>query len=165
MNQVKRAGVSAGSFIPGSGVNEKSRISQMKAQKKAFEELGFGEIFNDMAAGAAGITPTKAASFLDPLTNTEFKKIVAKDGGKGKAAHVFTHLGDKEMDKLASTVRPEDNVLSMMYDLRKNNISVEEFRDKLTEPRYYDKLTSRQKRELNQEAKNSLLDDILFETF
>lgn len=165
VTQTKKTGVSAGSFIPGSGKNFKSRVADLKAQKKEFEKYGFEEIYDDVASAAAGITPMQAASVLDPNSNKNFEKQVLKEG-KNKVFHGITsRLGDKELNKLVDTIRPEDNLLSLEYLLRENRISIPEFKEKLLEPQNYKKLTDKQKRQLAKESKNSIMDDILFRVF
>lgn len=168
MTTAKSAGVSAGSFIPGSGKNEKSRTTDLKASRKEFEKYGFGEVYDDLASSAAGITPMKAASILDPIQNKEFKKSVDKVE-RGYLKAFVQRLGDKDLDKIVSHINTkegeEDNILSLEHYLREKRIDISDFKNKLLEPGTYNKLTAKQKRQLNKEATNSLFDDILFETF
>lgn len=147
------------SIMPG-GPKEKTRIAHLKSPRKEFEKYGAEELYDDVAAASAGITPMKVASFLDPLKNEKIKKEI------NSMRHPFRTnvLNEKELNRIAEAIKPEDNILSIEHALRDKKLSIVEFREKILEPKYYKKLTEKQKRQLNKQAVNSIFDDLLFET-
>lgn len=139
-------------------MSSKNKVSQLRQQKKDFEEYGFGEQFDDLAQAALGITAMQTAAELNPLKNKEFKS--QADSFKSKL--IGTYFGEKQLNRLIESITPEDNILSMAAYLRDKNLDVGKFLDRT---RQKEDLTPQQKRQLQKPASNSMLGDILFKVF
>lgn len=138
--------------------SSKSKVSELRQQKKDFEDYGFGEQFDDLAQAALGITAMETAKQLSPLKNQEFKKLA--DSFKSKL--IGTPFGEKQVNRLVESITPQDNILSLAAYLRDQHIDVSKFLDKA---RQKEGLEEVQKRQLQKPASNSMLGDILFKVF
>lgn len=134
------------------------KISALKNQKKEYEKYGFGEVFDDMAQAALGISPMQLALELHPVQNEKFKKDVMASKGK----FFNRDLPEASINRMVESIHPEDNILSMAGYLRDRHLDVGGFLDRARQKK---DLTPEQIRQLNKPASNSLMGDILFRTF
>jgi hypothetical protein len=128
-------------------------------QKKTFDKYGFGEVFDDIATKSLGITPIKAASFLDPIKNKETLNVL-KSIKKNPFSPLFTSIDEKKLNKLVNSIEPGDNILSIANELRDKRMDVGQFIEKVRK-RSAD-LTPEQQRQLDKPTRNSLFGDIWF---
>jgi hypothetical protein len=141
----------------------KNKIRTMKAQADVYEKYGYGEQFDEMAAGMLGITPQKVASILHPIENAEAKNII-------KGMNKWIHLPQnktKQYEKLAASIKPSDNLLSLADYARSNNLDPNDFFSIIRDLKQQNKiaLTDQQIRQLQKPVQENLLGDILFTLF
>jgi len=111
--------------------------SNIKAAYQKFEDLGLGDRFPLYAAEMFDIPVMTASQIVEPVKNKEFIK----------DAKLFK-LG-RSYDKMANSIKPEDNIASMMDYLSDRGLDIAKFRDAvLSNKKLYDKLTSTQKTQL-----------------
>ncbi len=157
-----------GSFWNNLTKSSKSKAADLKAQKKDFEKYGFGEIFDDIATSSLGITPLQAAHVLDPLKNEEIEKEISKIKGSGRSQFgAPKELSEKSLDEVIHKIKPKDNLFAIEYLLRDKGISIDQFKNRLSELDSSDEvaLTNKQRRQLQRTVKQDFLGDILFQTF
>jgi hypothetical protein len=149
----------------------KKAIEDYKLGKKIYDEYGFGEEYNDIVSGTAGITLMETAAMLDPLKNDSLKKALEIAGkpkfkiGFAKPGFSSTRtLGTEQMRNIIDKIKPGDNLLSIEHYLRDHRIDISEFKRMVREEKFKD-LTPQQKIQLGKPSKNSFLGDIFFRTF
>lgn len=146
--------------------SSKRKSSELREQKKEFEKYGFGEQFDDMASAEMGTTPLLTAHILDPLKNKEIEGKIKKLKDQG-----FTQAEKKvkepELDSMVQAIKPGDNLFSIEYQLRSKGYDVQQFKDRVSKFEAEKKiaLTPQQKRQQKRTIKQSVLGDILYESF
>lgn len=145
--------------------SSKEKTNALKTQRKEFEKYGYGELFDDLASSALGITPLQTASILDPLKNENVKK----DLEKYKKGFKFdtVKLDEKDFDKLVKDIKPSDNLFSIASVMRDKMIDVSDFLSRISDMADEGKiaLTDIQRRQTQKPVTNSILGDILFKIF
>src|SRR5271170_123407 len=102
--------------------NASEKVSEWKRQKKEYEKYGLGEQFNEIVAASSKLTPMQVAHELNPLENKSIN-----DSLKGKKKSVFVDVEPmkaKELDKIISQIKPNDDLLSLAYEFRERGFDV-----------------------------------------
>ena len=135
------------------------KITALKNQKKIYDKYGYGEQFNDVAQHALGSTPLYAANALEPLQNETVKKelkgLKEPTFGQGK-------LSAKKLDEIIENIKPNDNLLSIAYELRNKRYNVNQFIERLQQlegKKFFP--TEQQGRQLTKPINNQFYGDIL----
>jgi hypothetical protein len=138
-------------------------VNQLKDQRKEFSKYGFEEQFDDLATGEMGITPTKIASVLDPIKNSEVNQVL---GRYKKGVRTSTEeMKSKDMDALIRSIKPTDNLLSIENELREKFLDIDQFKERLSqlEDENQIALTDRQVRQRNKPISNYMYGDFWFD--
>ncbi len=151
----------------------KAKIAAYRQQKKEFDKNDLGDYFTEIVADAEKISEMEAASFLQPLENKELKKEIDNlNTIKGKLLNrspfkEVNKLNETTLDKMVSSIKPTDNLLSVAHELRKSKLDIPQFMDAVRKK--FDEgnlpLTKWQQRQLQKPVTNSFIGDILFEAF
>lgn len=143
-----------------------AKTNDLKAQKAEFEKHGFGEIFDDLAASAMGITPLQAAHILSPIKNKELQgslNSLKRIAPRGE----IVPMPIKQMDNIISRITPKDNLLDIAYNLRDKGYDYDQFKGRLLE--MIDEgevaLSPRQRRQLEKSVDQSYYGDLLYQMF
>jgi hypothetical protein len=163
-NQTKTTGALSNLFT-----SSEEKTKNLKTQRKEFEKYGYGELFDDMAASAMGITQLQAASVLDPLKNEAIEKSLSKF----KDHKIFSFekepikLKEKDLDRIARDLKPSDNLFSIAEKMRGKDIDVNDFMTRISDLADEGKiaLTDQQRRQTQKPVNNSFLGDILYKIF
>jgi hypothetical protein len=158
-----------------SATSSKSLIKELGAPFKELddEDNRLYEQYADMATAATGATPMFVANALEPLKNKEIEdllNIIPKSGqlfGKGyiqKFGKESPGNNDKYLDAIIDKIKPEDNILSLEYDLRDAGINIDKFRNRYLERTDINK-SDKQGRQITKPTDNSWLGDIWFTMF
>lgn len=144
----------------------KDKISAYKEQKKHFDKYGLGEEFIDMVAADEDITNLESASFLEPSKNKVLEDVIKNTWTRGKyAPQGFVPIDENAVQKIAESITPQDNILAMAYELRKNHLDVQQFADAVRDA--FDRgdieLTPQQEIQLTKPLNNSMWGDMFFE--
>jgi hypothetical protein len=142
--------------------SSKDKIRALKEQSNVFETHGYGDQFDEMAAGMLGITPQKVASILHPIKNPEVESKLSKI----KWYHP-SRPGTKDLESLATAVKPSDNLMSIANELRSKNVDPNDFFSVIRNLKQQNKiaLTDQQTRELQKPVQQTFFGDILFSLF
>lgn len=145
------------------GPDAKARA--LRNQRKEFAKYGFGELFDDFATAQTGYTPLRTAHLLDPVTNKEVNKdlkSIKMDGHR-----TISEVEPKVLDKVIKSIKPNDNLLSIAYDLRAKRKDVDQFLKRVETLRDNGEivLSPQQERQLKKPMTNSYLGDIIAEVF
>jgi len=145
--------------------NASEKVSEWKRQKKEYEKYGLGEQFNEIVAASSKLTPMQVAHELNPLENKSIN-----DSLKGKKKSVFVDVEPmkaKELDKIISQIKPNDDLLSLAYEFRERGFDVSQLFNEISKAVDDKKiaLTDDQDRQIKSTSGNSFLGDILFRTF
>lgn len=155
----------------------KSKINDLKNQRKEFEKYGFTEQFDNLASSAMGITPQKLASVVDPVKNKEIDDTFdkyndvkpEKKKGLGQFVELFETpmktMKEKDLNRIIENIRPDDNILSIEQKFREKGIDVNEFKNRITDLENENRvaLTPKQKRELQKPLDNTMYGDFWFD--
>lgn len=150
----------------------KTKTQELKEQKKNFEKYGFGELFDDIAAGQLGITPLQAAHELDPLKNKALKDEISKlkrqpSPTLREVGNVGRKMDEKSLDAIVRKITPKDNLFSIEYELRDKGYDVNQFKKRVSELEDEKELslTPQQQRQQRRDVGNQFFGDILYQTF
>ena len=140
--------------------SSKAKTNDLLQQRKAYQKYGFGELFDDMATAALGITPLEAAHNLDPIKNKKLNEGLNKFRGG-------PFFSDKKLDNLLRDIKPKDNLFDLLYKMRQKHVDVDKVKARI-EKLVSDgeiALSKQQERQLQKPITNNLLGDILYEIF
>lgn len=142
------------------------KITALKSQRKTYEKYGFGELFDDLAAGQMGLTPMQIAHELDPLKNKDISKHISSLKTNYDRSEP-SNLKDSTLDSMIKNITPKDNIYSIEYELREKGYSVNQFKQRVLELQDAREiaLSPQQQRQLKRPVSNSFLGDILFKIF
>jgi hypothetical protein len=145
--------------------SSKEKTTDLKSLKKDFDKYGYGEFFDDMAAGELGITPMQAAHVLSPLKNDSLKRQIT-DTPKLKQKSTENNISEKDLDKIIRRITPKDNLFSIEYLLRERGLDINQFKTRLRdlEDKGEIALSPRQQRQMERVVSSSYLGDLLFQT-
>jgi hypothetical protein len=144
--------------------SKRAKTTDLRAQKQDFERYGFGEIFDDMATAALGITPLEAAHVLSPLKNKEVEGLI-KGTKKTSQKSTANNIPEEKLEKIIRSMTQEDNLYAIEYLLRDKHLDIQQFKDKVLEMSNAKeiKLSPQQRRQLKRSVSESFLGDLLFE--
>jgi hypothetical protein len=144
-----------------------TKATALREQKKDFEKYGFGEIFDDMVTAQMGFTPLLTAHILDPLQNQTVKDLIPKQSKNFKVPFYDRKMKESQLDKIIDAIKPSDNLFSIEYELRKNRYDVSQFKERVAKMEREKKiaLSDQQKNQQKSPVGNSILGDILYESF
>ncbi len=145
-----------------SNASSKDKTRALQEQSKIFEKNGYGEQFDEMAAGMLGVTPQKVASILHPIENPEVKSKLNKIKW-----YTPSRPGTKELGSLALSIKPTDNLMAIANELRSKNVDPNDFFAIIRNLKQQNKiaLTDQQSRELQKPVQKTFFGDILFSLF
>jgi hypothetical protein len=158
-----------------SATSSKSLLKELGEPFKKLDtdENRLYEQYSDMATAATKTTPMFVANALEPLQNKGIKElldVIPKSGqifGKGyiqKFGKESPSNNNKYLDAIIDNIKPEDNILSLEYDLRDAGINIDKFRDRYLERTDINK-SEKQARQITKPTDNSWLGDIWFTIF
>jgi predicted HicB family RNase H-like nuclease len=119
--------------------------SDMKSLYTAMEKIGVGDRFPVYVSEIYGIPEITASQIVAPVTNEAFKKAIPK-----------LFASDNDYIKMAKSIKPSDNIASMMDYLDDKGKSIIDFKDAIMKSGKFDELTEEQRSEF---LNNALSDE------
>lgn len=156
----------SGSFWNMLGSSNKT-ITDVKRQREELAKYGYGELFDNMASAALGISPLETASFLDPLKNKKVKDSIESIKPFHFRVGATSTIKDESMKNIIRNIKPTDNIYAIEHMLRDKHVDLDQFKKLALELEHNKEIafTKEQERQLKRPVNNNFLGDILFRAF
>lgn len=144
--------------------NSAGKARDIRKYRKEFEKYGFENIYDDLVQGETELTPVEIGNIVRPLKND----VITKAIDKLSTSHITGRKTDeKVLEHIARSIRPEDNIQSVFYELREKRRNIDQLKGVIEQlaDEHEIGLTDQQKIELDKPINNSFYGDLLFRAF